>query len=288
MRRVHLFEFEDLAWFPASLRNMMTEYLQHAALLPSLRRASPGGPASARLRLAARAAAPRLPPPFPRYVAGRVRPVLEETGCRAIVDLGSGSGGIVPALARALEEAGTKVRVTLTDRYPNREALAALREHSGGSLDFEPGAVDARAVPAHLRGLRSLFLSLHHFRPADARAILADAARAGQPVAAFEATERRAASLALFVPSVLVLVLALTPWIRPFRWSRLVLTYLVPLLPLLILWDGVVSHLRTYSAEELRELVAGIDAPGYRWDVRRERIPGTPGHCISLVGIPAA
>lgn len=261
MRRIHLFEFEDLAWFPASLRNMMTEYLQHAA---------------------------GLVPGFPRYVAERVRPALEATGCAAIVDLGSGSGGVVPGLARALEDGGSGVRVTLTDRYPNHEALARLRDRSGGRLDFEPGPVDARAVPEHLRGLRTMFLSLHHFRPSDARAILADAARAGQPIAAFEATERRAATLALFAASVPILVLALTPWIRPFRWSRLVFTYLVPVLPLLILWDGVVSHLRTYSEGELRELVGGIDAPGYRWEVRRERIPGTPGHCTSLVGIPAS
>src|SRR5450759_4223616 len=36
-----------------------------------------------------------------------------------------------------------------------------------------------------------------------------------------------------------------TPWIRPFRWSRLLWTYLIPIIPLVFLFDGVVSCHRT-------------------------------------------
>jgi hypothetical protein len=52
---------------------------------------------------------------------------------------------------------------------------------------------------------------------------------------------------------------------RPATWWRLALTYLVPLLPLLILWDGVVSSLRTYAPADLEKLTAGLGTGGYRW-----------------------
>ena len=41
-----------------------------------------------------------------------------------------------------------------------------------------------------------------------------------------------------------------TPFIRPFRWSRLFWTYVIPLVPLTCWWDGVVSQLRAYTPAE--------------------------------------
>jgi hypothetical protein len=57
-----------------------------------------------------------------------------------------------------------------------------------------------------------------------------------------------------------------TPILRPFSWRRLVFTYLVPLLPLAIWWDGVVSNLRAYSLRELDELTRELSGPGYAFE----------------------
>lgn len=261
MRRLHLFEFEDLDWFPAALRDMMTEYLRTASGLMG-----------------------RLPV----LAAERLAPVLRRAPRPHLVDLGSGGGGILPEVLRVLEqEHGLEVRATLTDRYPNPDALGRLCAQAPARLAFRAGPVDARDVPAELEGVRTLFLSLHHFRPDQARAILADAARHGAPIAAFEFTDRSWGALLAVLPGIPLMVWALTPFIRPFRWRRLLLTYAVPLLPLLILWDGIVSHLRTYRPEELEALARGLGGPGWRWEVRRERVPGAPAYWTSLVGAPA-
>jgi hypothetical protein len=58
-----------------------------------------------------------------------------------------------------------------------------------------------------------------------------------------------------------------TPWIRPFRWSRLFWTYLIPVVPFVFLFDGIVSCLRTYRPEELREMVGELTAAGYQWQI---------------------
>src|SRR2546425_11759383 len=84
-----------------------------------------------------------------------------------------------------------------------------------------------------------------------ARAILADAVHNRQGIGVFEATQRRALALLLMLLAPLMM-LVVTPFIRPFRWSRLLWTYLIPLVPLVTLFDGLVSCLRTYSVQELR------------------------------------
>jgi len=195
----------------------------------------------------------------------------------------------MPEVVRALaDEQGIQAGALLTDRYPHGAHAGEVREEPTGRVDFHPDPVDATHVPAGLHGVRTLFLSFHHFRPEPARKILADAVRAGSGIAIFELTERRLISMLGAVLGIPIMVLLLTPFIRPFQWSRLLFTYLLPILPLLIFWDGLVSHLRTYSVEELEQLVAELDAPDWHWDVRRERLPGMPAACTSLVGYPRA
>ena len=81
-------------------------------------------------------------------------------------------------------------------------------------------------------------------------------------------------------------VLIATPFIRPFRWSRLFWTYVVPALPLVLLFDSVVSVLRLYSVDELRGLTVGLK--GYDWDIGRVRYKKLPIAVTYLIGIPAS
>ena len=71
-------------------------------------------------------------------------------------------------------------------------------------------------------------------------------------------------------------LLAVTPFIRPLRASRLFLTYVLPVVPLCTWWDGVVSCLRAYSPEELARLVAALPDNDYVWDIGRLPVPGAP------------
>jgi hypothetical protein len=85
----------------------------------------------------------------------------------------------------------------------------------------------------------------------------------------------------LLVP---ILVLLLTPKIRPVSWLQIVFTYLVPILPLLIFWDGLVSQLRTYSVKELEGLTRGLQSPDYRWEIGLMQIPRMPADLPYVIG----
>ena len=86
---------------------------------------------------------------------------------------------------------------------------------------------------------------------------LADAVKHADGFAMAEVTSPtpRALATMLLMP---LFAWILTPRMRPFRWSRLLLTYLIPLIPLVVLWDGLVSCLRTRTPQELLELTASF------------------------------
>lgn len=260
IRRMQLVELEDLPWFPAPIRDAGTDFLRFALVAGNTY-----GPA-----------APIL--------AG----VLRAAGTNRVVDLCSGGGGPWQRLLPALAAEGVSCDVLLTDRYPNAAALDGLAAAArrSGRLAYHPRPVDALAVPPELSGVRTLFTALHHFPPDAARALIGDAVRSRSPIAIFEATERSVSSILLTLLSPLIVLLA-TPRIRPFRWSRLLLTYLLPVVPMMVLWDGLVSCLRSYTVAELRSLVEDIpETEGYDWQVGVARGGASPAGMTYLVGTP--
>lgn len=255
MRRVDLPEMEDRSWCPAWVRDAMTGYLQVVIALAR-----------------------------PYDVAGPViAELLDRTASERIVDLASGAGGPWPALFRSLQKTRPLLEVTLTDLHPRAET--ARRLGSSGGLRYLGKSVSADDPPEELGGVRTMFTALHHFDPTRVRSILRAAQRDRVAFAAFEATQRSARGLlvTLFIP---FLVMVLMPRVKPRRVLPLMATYLPPLLPLLIWWDGFASTLRTYTAEELRALVAEIAEPGYSWRVMELPVRGAPIPVLCVTGAP--
>jgi len=257
MKRLHLFEFQDLPWLPASIRDMITDLLGMTIEVGHLY----------------------------QPVLGRLAAALQTTGDRVLLDLCSGGGGPLPGLRRALAtEHGLAVDVCLSDAYPNVRAFEHLAAREGG-LRFVPTPIDAAQVPPELPGFRTLFSCLHHFQPEQAEAILHDAWLRGRGIGVFEISERSLLGMmqALLGPIPAAL---LTPFIRPWRWSRLALTYALPIVPALFMWDGVVSSLRTYTPDELRAMTRSLQRDDYRWEIGQVRHPLLPSRVTYLFGIP--
>lgn len=254
--RLHLFEWLDQSWLPAVLRDGMRRYL----------------------------AASYQATPLPALWAQPLAAVLQDTGTEAIVDLGSGAAGPVHLVLTELRKAGLAPVVTLTDLFPMELPGAASRDAAVRSW---PDPVDARAVPASLTGLRTMFAVFHHLREDDAARVLRDACAQRQAIAIFEATARTPAAivLSLLIP---LLVLVMTPRVRPLSAAQVVFTYVIPLLPLLIFWDGFVSQLRTYSVDDLRALTRDLHHPEYRWTIGTLTARGVPFAVPYLIGTPVA
>jgi hypothetical protein len=253
--RVHLFELEDQAWFPTIIRDLATDYLQFMETKMKLH----------------------------RPVVPLLANALRETRSTTVVDLCAGGGGPVVSLREGISASGVPVHFILTDKFPNLAAFARLERENTG-IEGHRHPVDATAVPPELKGFRTIFNAFHHFKPDDAREVLRSAVDARQPIGIFEIPERTipiVITTALLTP---IFVLLVTPFIRPFRWSRLLFTYLLPLVPLTCLWDGFVSQLRAYTPEELNTLATSLGDVGYRWDAGKVRLQGSPAHLTYLIG----
>ena len=192
-----------------------------------------------------------------RPIRAEIFRAIADCGSMRVIDLCSGGGGpwLSPAWGVALGER----TVVLTDKFPSQVLCARLEGDSVSCLD-EP--VDAANVPEALCGFRTMFSSFHHFPDRIAREVLRDAVRRGEGFAMAEVTSRTPRALATIV-AISAFVWLLTPFMRPFRWSRILLTYLLPVIPLVVLWDGIVSCFRTRTPDELLELCSSF--PQYEW-----------------------
>ncbi len=253
MRRLHLFEIEDQAWCPTVIRDCATDYLQHVII-------------------AANAYEP---------IAERLSQAVARSGATRIVDLCSGGGG--PWLR--MQQHCPAVEIYLTDLHQNVAASQRAQALSSGKIKCYPEAVNALRVPPELVGFRTLFTSFHHFKPAEARAILRDAVASRSGIGIFEGTQRRPSAMLgmLLTP---LLVWLVTPLLRPFSWARLLWTYLLPVVPLVALFDGLVSCWRTYTVAELTEFTAELSRSGYEWEVGEAQAKGWRAPVTYLIGYP--
>jgi len=264
MSRVQFIELHEQPWFPSSLRDDVTDAVQFGFNL--LRAYEP--------------------------IAPLLQIVIDRTGngansLQSIVDMCSGGGGPWLELSQTLRcrNAGDSagLQIWLTDKYPNLEAFRSVSASSDHHINYYPESVDAMNVPPSLKGLRTMFTSFHHFSPDDARAILQNAVDAGESVGIFEITKRAPSAIGIIFVGVLLMFLH-TPRIRPFRWSRLLWTYLIPVIPLVLLFDGIVSCLRTYRPQELREIVEKLTSCQYQWEIGE--LAGKRAPVTYLIGYP--
>lgn len=255
--RLHLFEFEDQPWFPHIFRQGMLDFLRF--MISKLGAYGPAIPL--------------------------LEDLLRRSGQHHFTDICSGAGGGIAGIRGALSQRmGEPVRVTLSDLYPNLGAYEFLQAESGGQIDFIASPVDATKVPPQIQGVRTIFSSFHHFKPDQAVAILRNAADQRAPIGIFEGSGKSWLELIIFLLTFPIIILVVTPFIRPFKLSRLFFTYLIPIIPLGILWDGLVSLFRIYNPRMLNELIARVETPpGYTW---RSGIVGSgPGkQVIYLIG----
>ncbi len=144
--------------------------------------------------------------------------------------------------------------------------------------------VNAKNVPETLKGFRTLFLSFHHFKPKQAVQIVQNSVNSNQPIGIFEIQDRSVSSIIamLLLP---ISVLLTTPFIKPFSLLRLLFTYIIPIIPIIVLWDGVVSSLRTYSVDEMQQLIKSVENnENFHWQIEKKK--AKMSFVIYTIGIP--
>jgi len=259
LKRIHLFEFEDFSWFPSWLRECMTRYLMTMHKLLGTE----------------------------AVLAELLANLLKNSREKRIIDLCSGSGGPMPNVATILKKqyGFQNLKLTLSDLYPHQKAIQIISKQNNPQLTYHTEAIDASHLEANMNGMRTMICSLHHMKPETVKAILRDAMEAGQPFCALEISDNSypKAIWWLTIPFNFITALFVTLMVRPMSWQQLVFTYLIPIIPLMIAWDGAVSNARTYTVDDLDIILTGLRSENYTWETG---IIKGKGNKLYLTGIP--
>ncbi|NRT86796.1 hypothetical protein DE167_002694 [Clostridium beijerinckii] len=201
-----------------------------------------------------------------RPVIPIIKRVMEKTGVYNIIDLCSGSGGGIENIQSDISKAmGKEINITLSDKFPNIPAFKLIHEKNK-KINFINSEVDATNVPKDLNGFRTIFTAFHHFKPDMAELILKDAVDKQVPIAVFELSNRGIIEIIKLFITVPIGMFLVTPFLRLMKLSKLLFTYIIPIIPICTIWDGIASILRVYFIEDLDELINRIDSENYIWE----------------------
>ncbi len=253
-----LFEFEDLSWFPNTIRDSMMDCLSFNIKILNI-----------------------YQPIVPLILEG-----LRKTDSKQIVDLCSGGGGAMEQISQNINrQSDDKIKIVLTDKFPNVNAFQLLAAKSTADISFLETSIDAADVPSSLIGFRTIFSAFHHFSKPFAKSVIQNAVEAKSGIGIFDGGDKN-----IFIIIALILIhpfifFFCTPFFRPFRFSRLFFTYLIPIIPICQIWDGVVSIIRLYKPDELLKIATEVDTEIYYW--RAGKMKNRFGmHVAYLIGYP--
>lgn len=205
---------------------------------------------------------------FNQWAARDALDYARRNQCDTIVELGAGSGPITKVLAETPEARG--LRLVPCDLFPEVDGYRALEQQHPDAVkpiytpvdfsephDFGPSTVAVLVgtfhhVPSEIRGktLRSLTKSVKH-------------------VMVFEPIRNTPLSIFLaFTAIVPVLLLPLCCLGSPGTWRRILWCWLLPVVPLMFLWDAVVSCLREWSPRRWRRELSEVVGPGRPVEIR--------------------
>ena len=212
--------------------------------------------------------------------------MLHESRATRIVDLCSGASGPLRGIQQEFQAYGWDFKAVVTDKFPNVTSMRELQSSSGGMFDARLISVDATTVPRELTGLRTLFNSFHHFQPLlEAEQILKDAYDARQPIGIFEIPNRTFVGVSFSFIATFLGVLLFTPTMHTKRPEWWIFTYLLPVIPFTVAWDGWVSHLRAYTPDELLQMTCKF-SESYCWETRELKIRNGRFTVTCLLGVP--
>ena len=227
-------------------------------------------------------------------IADLLIPIVRERQYSRIVDLGSGSGGIMPDVIDTInkEIKNEKVSLVLTDLYPNTEQISIWNSKKDSHVSYHPEAVDATKLDLAPSGLKTMVNCFHHMPPADAKKILETASEKRQPILIYEMGENNIPliiwwlllPISLFI--LMLMVLFMTPFVRPLTWQQLLFTYIIPIIPLCYAWDGQASLPRMYTMSDLEHLLKDAKSTEYEWSMDRAYKRNKKKLGTYLIGLP--
>lgn len=240
-------ELEDYNWFPRIFRRFQGDFIGSIASWFHLYR-------------------PLLPV---------LKDMMDNNKIVRVQDLCSGSG--LPALYMQSSISGMDCMV-LSDKFPP----ARFADTAG--LTYLQETTDVLLLQPHSGVCYTMFNSFHHFSDEEQECIIGKMAASGSSFLFAEILEPGLLPLFKVILTTTLGQLLLMPFVRPFSLLRLCFTYIIPVNLCTILYDGILSVIRSKRVSQYRLLLKGTANPGY--SVIISKLKNQSGSMVYLQGRP--
>ncbi len=188
-----------------------------------------------------------------RKVPALVDALVKQHDLVAVVDLCSGSG--IPAMY-IQQRLSASVPFLLTDKYPQQIHPAPLVHYATESADIFD-------LTPEKDKLYTMFNAFHHFTDVEKLAIIDQFKRNKATLLVVEILTPNLWSLVQVAFASLVLQILIAPFIKPFSWVRLLLTYVLPINLLTVWVDGIISVFKSRTKMQYNQLFRELNDPTY-------------------------
>lgn len=185
---------------------------------------------------------------FARWIKG--------AGNHPVIDLASGGAGPIDTLLSSAKKSGTKLpQIILSDLFPNVEHYRMLQNRYGKeAIEYLSEPVSATNVPNKDLKLRLICSSFHHFSSNEARQIIRDTIENGSGIMILEPFQRNFRHLLMTTMTGPFMGMLAPFFSEKFKLKTFLVCTLIPIIPLMLYFDGIVSVLRTHTFEEIMEM----------------------------------
>jgi len=192
---------------------------------------------------------------------------IRQTQANTLLEYCSGSGEVMKLIAAELKDDEFKhVDFILSDLKPQPEFVEIINKHpeSNGRFRYITDPVDATAILEGMDYPRIFVNSFHHFTPAQVEKIMKYNLERGNEVIILEYVRNTPLGYISMLTGALSIFLTL-PFVIKLKDLPLMafFTYVLPIFPLMVLWDGVVSCMHVYNQKQLTDIVKKIDIPAH-------------------------
>lgn len=234
LRPIYLFEFCDQSWVPSGARECLFEIMD--ACNSGLRS-------------------------FNREVARSAIQTARDHQLATIIELGAGRGPVTSELTQHEDADG--MRLVACDLAPNIAAFERLEQKFPNQVFPIYMPVDLTKTQVALNDAVLILAGVMHHIPFHLRvAVLRTLTETNSQIAIFEPLLRTWRSIFLATLSIFpALLLPVTFFQRPGKLRRILWCWLIPIVPFMFVWDGVVSCLRQWHIGEWQAAFAELPNP---------------------------
>lgn len=193
-----------------------------------------------------------------------------------VLEFAAGSGESTAIFLDAVLQTGeTPPHISISDLYPMTEVMIKTCEQYPELLTVIKESVDLRHAPeTPHHDMRMVLSAFHHFDLEMASKFLLNAQAKGKAVFIAEPFTR---SLKAFLP---LFLHGFTSLARNGLFSskdlllKFFFTFFIPLIPMCLLWDGLISMIRMYDEDAFMDIVDSLPNNGaYQWHYAEVRVP---------------